>query len=190
MIDDKDVDDSDNVELLLQKVLHYSCEMTLDELSVCFLYLTKSAVKMRTDVMKTLLELILKILKNRETSHTLKSFTAVHNVCSTGESSNIPLSALSRFVVAVNINPQLYKFFICQDILPHIFHHLDRVATGDDFRLLTICLINIHQLLSPDTIELYTRKVQQLIADDQLKDDTRIILKILQFLSFPHWSKV
>lgn len=108
----------------------------------------------------------------------------------TGQSADIPLSALSRFAVAVSINPQLYTYFICQNILPHIFYHLDRVTTSEELRLLTICLNNVHQLISSDSIELFKKKLGQFIAEDKMKDDTRTILKILQFLSFPYWSQV
>lgn len=52
------------VELLLKNVLHYSSDMNVDELSVCFMYLTKLSVPMQTDVMTTILELILKFVKN------------------------------------------------------------------------------------------------------------------------------
>lgn len=65
MIDEADAKNAE-IQLLLKKVLHYAGQMTLDELSVCFLYLTKLSVKMQTDVMTTVLELILKMIKNGE----------------------------------------------------------------------------------------------------------------------------
>lgn len=67
---------NESVKLLLKNIAQYAGEMTLDELSVCFLYLTKLSIKMQTDVMTTVLELILKILKNGEVS-TDEHFSAI-----------------------------------------------------------------------------------------------------------------
>lgn len=58
--------DDESVKLISDKLLHFAAEMTVDELSVCFLYLSKLSVKMHTDVMITILELILKFIKNGE----------------------------------------------------------------------------------------------------------------------------
>lgn len=77
MIDETDDAKNAEIQVLLKKVLHYAGEMTLDELSVCFLYLTKLSVKMQTDVMTTVLELILKMIKNGE-QHLSKHFNNVH----------------------------------------------------------------------------------------------------------------
>lgn len=39
-------------------------------------------------------------------------------------------------------------------------------------------------------MELFQKKIYQFIADGKLKDDSRTILKVLQFLSFPYWLQV
>lgn len=57
-------ENNETCNLLLTKILHYTGQMTIDELSVCFLYLTKLSVNMQTDVMTTILERISKIMKN------------------------------------------------------------------------------------------------------------------------------
>lgn len=49
---------------LLNKILHYAGQMTVDELTICLLYLTKLTVDMKTDVMSTILKLILQIMRN------------------------------------------------------------------------------------------------------------------------------
>lgn len=177
--------------MLLAKISLYANDMTLDELSVCFLYLTKLSVKMQTDVMSRILELILKLIKNGENFLSYQIYTSTSDFTHfAGESAKIPLSALSRFAVAVNINPQLYMYFIYQHILPHIFYHLDRVTTSAELRLLTICLNSLNQLNSSDSMQLFEKKVYQFIAEDKMKDDSRTVFKVLQLLRFPYWSQV
>ncbi|KAJ6633535.1 FAST kinase domain-containing protein 1, mitochondrial [Pseudolycoriella hygida] len=155
----------EGVEILLRNILQFCDRMTLDELCFCFLYLTRLSVQMQTDVMTDILETILKKFKN-------------------SESSDISLSTLSRFAVAVNMNPQLYTNFICQTTLPHIYYHLNRVTSSNDLRSIIISLSNMNQLISSDLLELFKTKVRQLLSEDKLKEDVKTILKILQFCSY------
>lgn len=54
-----------DIDLPLKKmILHHADEMSIDELSVCFQYLTKLFTSMQTDVMSTILDRILKIVEN------------------------------------------------------------------------------------------------------------------------------
>ncbi|XP_037052423.1 FAST kinase domain-containing protein 1, mitochondrial isoform X2 [Bradysia coprophila] len=125
---------------------------------------------MQTEVMTTILERLLEHLKN-------------------GESTDFSLGALSRFAVAVNLNPQLNESFVGQSIMRQVLFYIDRVTTSNELRLLAICLNNLRSLLSKDTIGLVEKKVYQFIEEGKLKDDQWAILKILQFLCFPYWSQ-
>lgn len=53
-----------DIHMLLEKVLHHVGDMSFDELSVCFLFLTKLSINMQTEVMTTILERLLQHLKS------------------------------------------------------------------------------------------------------------------------------
>lgn len=108
----------------------------------------------------------------------------------TVESTDCHLGALSRFAVAVNLNPQLYTTFIGQSIMPHVLYYLDRVTRSHELRLITICLNNLRTLLAKDATELVVKKVYQFIEEGKLKDDKWTVLKVLQFLSSLNWDQV
>lgn len=109
---------------------------------------------------------------------------------SLAESVHCSLGALSRIAVAVNSNPQLNVNFIGQHIMQHVLFHVDRVNTSHELRMLTICLHNLRNFLSTDTLKLVENKVYQFIKEGKLKDDRWATLKILRFLCFPYWSQV
>lgn len=107
----------------------------------------------------------------------------------TGELGDVPLTALSRFTVAVKLHPQLYTYFICKSLIPHVYHYLDEVTTNEGLRQLSICLNHTSKLISSDGMEKFEAKVHQFVADGKLKDDTRTVMKLLQFFCLPHYSQ-
>lgn len=64
------------------------------------------------------------------------------------------------------------------------------MTESSELRLLTICINHVNQLISSDSLELFMEKIYEFIVDGKMKDDSRTILKILQFLSYPYWSQV
>lgn len=100
------------------------------------------------------------------------------------------MTALSRFTVTVNASKDLYTFFVCKDAVTRILKYLDTVETYEDLRLVTICLNSLHQLVTNTVLETYEGKVLQLYNDQILTPEaTKSLLKIIQFLNYPHWSQ-
>lgn len=96
---------------------------------------------------------------------------------------------MSRFTVTVNSSKDLYTFFVCKDAITRILKYLDSVETCEDLRLVTICLNSLHQLVTNSVLETYNHKVLQLFNDQTLAPEaTKSLLKIIQFLNYPHWS--
>lgn len=102
----------------------------------------------------------------------------------------IPLTALSRFCVAVNSVHGIYPHLICKDAIPAVLHYLTKCTDSDEFRLVTISLTHMHQLVTNDILQLYKKKVEELIRLDQIKTQhIGCILKAVNFLNFPYWSQ-
>lgn len=99
------------------------------------------------------------------------------------------LTALSRFTVTVNSCKDLYTFFVCKDAITRILKYLDSVETYEDMRLVTICLNSLHQLVTNAVLETYESKVRQVFKDQIPPEATKSLLKIIQFLNYPHWSQ-
>lgn len=100
------------------------------------------------------------------------------------------MTALSRFTVAINSSKQLYTFFVCQDAFGRLLQYLDTVDSCEDLRLVTIGLNSLHQLVTEDILTLYKDKVQQMYDNGTIRSDkSKCILKVIQFLNYPHWSQ-
>lgn len=106
------------------------------------------------------------------------------------ERNTFPLTALSRLCVAVNTVRGIYPYLICKDAVPAVIDYLINCKNSNDFRLVTISLTNLHQLVTDDILQLYKKKVEELILFDHIKsDDVGCILKAVNFLNFPYWSQ-
>ncbi|GLV37150.1 uncharacterized protein CBL_02020 [Carabus blaptoides fortunei] len=72
--------------------------------------------------------------------------------------------------------------------MPIILNRLDSCKSAEDFKLLTICLNKMQQLVSNKHLNSYKIIAEKLIEDDVIKnDDCRVIIKALRFLSQPQW---
>lgn len=79
---------------------------------------------------------------------------------------------------------------MCQDAFGRLLRYLDIVDSCEDLRLVTIGLNSLHQLVTNDILIAYKAKVQQLYDNGTLKPDKiKCLLKVIQFLNFPHWSQ-
>nr|CAD7572763.1 unnamed protein product [Timema californicum] len=156
-------------ELLLHLVEQHIDELSIDALTCTLLYLRKMNVSINKSVILNLIDHCLLLLKN-------KSF-------------NFPLTALSRFIVAVNQHKGLWTVFILQHTLPKILESLDSCNNVEDFRLITICLIGVHRMVCDSMLESY-KKLAHKLLDEKLitAEDSHIITKAVYFLNYPHWS--
>lgn len=102
---------------------------------------------------------------------------------------SVPLTALSRFIVAVSTDNGLYSTFICLKLIPHIDHHLCNCSQADDIRLVTIALNHVAKLVPQNLLTKYSKKVTELIEKKHLSTETlRTNFKILNFLNYPEWA--
>lgn len=145
--------------------------MSADELSCVLLYLTKIGLDIKqNETMKNLVNLGSHILKNR--------------------SLPFPLTALSKFAVAMNSTYGLYNKFICIDIVPRLIELLENNSlTTEDIRLITICLQNLNLLISDDLLSLYKQRIEEMLENKTLGPNTnKSLMKIINFLNFPYIS--
>lgn len=161
---------SDSCARLLRRIGHLTGDLNPDELTICLLYLSKLGWNNHHPIMQQLLDACVERLKDDQIY--------------------FPLTALSRFAVAVNSFKDMYTFFMCQDAFARMLHHMDTLTTCEDLRLLTIGLNSLHQLISVGTLDAYTARVQQLLDNGSLTGDrVKCLLKVIQFLNYPHWSQ-
>ncbi|KAJ4446649.1 hypothetical protein ANN_13346 [Periplaneta americana] len=100
-----------------------------------------------------------------------------------------PLTAMSRFAVAVHSRRGLWPVLISNKMLPCVLARIESCDNVEDFRLLTICLINICQLVTGSLLTIYKRKAEELADKGKITaHDARVISKAVRFLNYPHWS--
>lgn len=114
----------------------------------------------------------------------------INQVLHISDKSTFPLTALSRLFVAVNSVRGIYPYFICKDAIPAVIEYLTNCTDSEEFRLVTISLTHMHQLVTNDILQLYKKKVEELIRLDQITTQhIGCILKAVNFLNFPYWSQ-
>lgn len=100
------------------------------------------------------------------------------------------MTAISRFIVAVNTKSGLYTYYLCKDIFPLILDYLNDVQNVEDIRLITICLVNLPLLITNEILIVYKNKILELIDSGQINPDTKkCILRAITFLNYPRWSQ-
>lgn len=79
---------------------------------------------------------------------------------------------------------------MCQDAFGRLLQYLNIIESCEDLRLVTIGLNSLHQLVTEDILTLYKDKVQELYDNGTIRPDkVKCLLKIIQFLNYPHWSQ-
>jgi hypothetical protein len=105
------------------------------------------------------------------------------------EAEVVLLPAISKFCVALNSIQGLYSKLVCIKIIPNITQHTNGCTNNENLRLLTICYSHLYQIMSDDMLNLYRQKVKEMIENGEItSENTKCILKILNFLNYPKWS--
>ena len=74
--------------------------------------------------------------------------------------------------------------------IPWILKYLESCDNAEDLRLITISLNNIHVLITQNVLSIFKRKVDEFLNNKTLDStSTRCVLKIINFLNYPHWSQ-
>lgn len=157
-------------QVMPQLETHIS-EMDIEELSCCFLYLRKMHVPNSDCTLERILTRALKIIE-LEVGKEL-----------------IPLPALSRLLVAVNLKRDFFTPLVCRNFTPHLERHIVDCHTEQQVRLLSTCLFQLHTLIDNELLEAFKQRVGNLLQAGTLSSSTpKALLKLLHMLNLPVWS--
>lgn len=157
-----------NLEPTVFRLNEVLVEMTIEEMSYCFHYLSKLGVSVREPVMERMTNKIIEQIKKKE---------------------NFPLAYLSHYTVGLSTDKGLYSSMLAVTTIPQIYKQLNECTNADDLYMLTICLTNISNIISLNLLEDFKKKVEQLLDDEILNETTsKSILKVINLLNYPHWS--
>jgi len=145
-------------------------EMSADELSSSLMYLNKLGLSIKDPHMQSLIQKILQLIDNKNDDE-------------------MAMTALSRFTVILNSDHGLYSQLIAVKCLPLIIKNVENCENAEDLYLLTICLNNIHRVVSKTVIDKFKQKVSLFLDQDILDESSpKVVFKIINLLNYPHWS--
>lgn len=145
--------------------------MDVNDLSCCYLYLRK----MHVPNSNTTLEEILT--------------RALHIIDMEQESSLVPLPALSRLLVGINLERDFFTPLVCRNFIPHLEQHITHCQSEQEVRLLSTCMFQLHPLIDKELLDMYKARVEKLLQDSVLSSSTpKALLKSLHMLNLPVWS--
>lgn len=102
---------------------------------------------------------------------------------------NFPLHLLTKFTSSINSEKGLYSSYLAVAVLPILSSRLDTCNSPDDLYHIVDSLNNISQVLSTDFLYILKAKVNQFLDEGILNETTLpTLLKIINFLNYPHWS--
>ncbi|XP_047121376.1 FAST kinase domain-containing protein 1, mitochondrial isoform X2 [Schistocerca piceifrons] len=164
------VSNHEDFKHLIELVNRTYLQMTPDAATCTLLYLRKMDVHLTHPVMQNLVAYCASLIESLST--------------------HFPLTALSRFTVAVYIPNSIWTCMILKEVIPLIYSALDRCENIQDFHLITVCMKNAHALLNWSFIKLYKDIAEGLVSRGEMTaQGTRTILKAAVFLSLPQWSQ-
>lgn len=156
-----------NYIILLLK--DYVPKLNINELSTCYLYLRRMNVENNDPVLQQLL------------------INALNKVDSSDDIIGLP--ALSRLVVGINTGRDFFTPMLCINFLRHLQQHIHLCESHDDARMIATCMFNLQTLISNEIIELYKKKVIELIAKGRISSATpKTVIQILKLLNITVWS--
>ncbi|XP_030377420.1 uncharacterized protein LOC115626256 isoform X2 [Scaptodrosophila lebanonensis] len=162
-------------ERLLQEVLPmlepHIPFMNINELSCCYLYLRKMYVSNRESPLEQIL------------------LRALHLVEITDPASLLPLTALSRLSVGINLEREFFTPLVCRHFVPHLQCHIAACKDEEQVRLLATSLFQLHTLIDAELLAAYKERVKDMLQNGVLSSETpKALLKILHMLNLPVWA--
>lgn len=143
-------------------------ELTTDELTCCYIYLNKLGVNFRHPTMEKM------------TSEILRRINQIDK---------FDLQCLSRFTYVMNTEKDLYTSMLSVSTLPMIHKHLEECQNADDLHLVTVNLNNVSHVVSTSLLDIFKAKIEEFLDQELLNETTvKCILRIVNFLNYPHWS--
>lgn len=145
--------------------------MDANDLSCCYLYLRK----MHVSNSNTTLERIL--------------MQALHIIDIEQNRSLVPLSALSRLLVGINLERDFFTPLVCRNFITHLQQHITHCQSEQEVRLLSTCMFQLHPLIDKELLDMYKMQVERLMDSNVLSSSTpKALLKSLHMLNLPVWS--
>ncbi|XP_034099908.2 FAST kinase domain-containing protein 1, mitochondrial isoform X1 [Drosophila albomicans] len=145
--------------------------MDINELSVCYLYLRKMHVPNSDGTLQSILSRGLKLIE-----------------LAVGKDL-IPLQALSRLLVGINLERDFFTPLVCQHFKPHLEQHIADCQSEYQVRLVSTCLFQLHGLIHQELLDVYKHRVNELLQRGILNSGTpKALLKLLHMLNLPVWS--
>lgn len=157
-----------DVNSIISRVHQLVDQMTIEEMSYTFHYLNKLGVSINHQTMQLMSDKITEKLN---------------------QSDDFPLSHLSHFTSGLSSDKGLYSSFIAVSTIPQITRQLEKCTNVENLHLIAQCFTNISHIISLTLLEDFKRKVEQFLDQDLLNEESpKPILKIVNFLNYPHWS--
>ncbi|KAH8298025.1 hypothetical protein KR018_004787 [Drosophila ironensis] len=147
-------------------------QLELEELSRCYLYFRKMHIANSEPTVEAVLSRALLLINSQVGKEVA------------------PLSALSRLSVGVNLERDFFTPLVCRNFVHHLEKHIAECQTEEQVRLLSTCLFQLHQLVDTELLDVFKRRVQELLDNKVLNEETlKALLKVLHMLNIPVWSQ-
>lgn len=157
-----------NIESIVVRFDQILDQMTIEEISVCFHYLSKLGINVKQPIMERMSDKIIEEIKKQN---------------------NFSLTYLSHFTVGLNTDKGLYSSILAVATIPQISKQLNECSNVNDLYLLTICLTNISNIISLNLLDDFKSKVEEFLDKELLNEtSSKCLLKVTNFLNYPHWS--
>lgn len=167
---------NDLTEHLLQSILpllepHIS-QLDIDELSRTYLYLRKMHIPNCEPAVEAVLMRALLLVNNQV------------------DKESVPLTALSRLSVGINLERDFFTPLVCRNFVHYLEKHIAQCRSEEQVRLLSTCLFQLHMIVDEELLNSFKMKVIQLIDQNVLSHETpKALLKVIHMLNIPVWSQ-
>ncbi|XP_017004207.2 uncharacterized protein [Drosophila takahashii] len=147
-------------------------QLEVNNLSRCYLYLRKMHIPNCEPVVEATLIRALQVVEAQ-----------VHGAV-------IPLTALSRLSVGINLERDFFTPLVCRNFVPHLEQHIYQCHSEEQVRLLSTCLFQLHFLIDEELLTHFKNRVIELLQIGVLSSKTpKALLKVLHMLNIPSWSQ-
>lgn len=163
---------------VLREVLPYlsPChigQLDTNDLSRCYLYLRKMRIANREPAVEAVLLRVLRLIDGAVDGHEM-----------------IPLTALSRLSVGINLERDFFTPLVCRNFVPQLEKHIAQCQSEEQVRLLSTCLFQLHMLIDEQLLQDFKHRVAEMLHSGDLSSETpKALLKVLHMLNIPGWSQ-
>ncbi|XP_016978332.1 uncharacterized protein LOC108044000 isoform X2 [Drosophila rhopaloa] len=146
--------------------------LDVNDLSRCYLYLRKMHIQNCEPTVEAVLTRALYLIESQ-----------VHGQV-------IPLTALSRLSVGINLERDFFTPLVCKNFVPHLEQHISLCHSEEQVRLLSTCLFQLHFLIDEELLLHFKQRLGKLLESGVLSSKTpKALLKVLHMLNIPWWSQ-